>query len=209
MSNGISRRDMFGAFLGDAWKSSDKPLKSSRERIRERYFPNLLLTSHTGRSVRFYDDLIKDKMVVVNFMYATCEGICPTVMQNISKVYKAFGKRAGRDIFFYSISLKPEQDTSKVLKEYAQMHKFGGPGWLLLTGDPNDIETLRRKLGFSDPDPKIDKDTSSHIGNLRYGNEPLELWAGCPGMTDPEWIVESISFVDQPKTVRTAKGGRR
>ncbi len=36
------------------------------------YFPNVVLTSHNGEQVRFYDDLIKGKTVVINFMYATC-----------------------------------------------------------------------------------------------------------------------------------------
>ncbi len=36
------------------------------------YFPNVELTTHNGERVRFYDDLIKNKVVVINFMYATC-----------------------------------------------------------------------------------------------------------------------------------------
>jgi len=32
----------------------------------------VVLTSHNGEQVRFYDDLIKGKTVVINFMYATC-----------------------------------------------------------------------------------------------------------------------------------------
>ena len=36
------------------------------------YFPNVELTTHNGDQVRFYDDLIKGKTVVINFMYATC-----------------------------------------------------------------------------------------------------------------------------------------
>jgi cytochrome oxidase Cu insertion factor (SCO1/SenC/PrrC family) len=36
------------------------------------YFPNMELTTHNGDRVRFYDDLIKDKVVVINFMYTKC-----------------------------------------------------------------------------------------------------------------------------------------
>ena len=35
-------------------------------------FPNLVVKTHEGRNVRFYDDLLKDKIVLINFMYATC-----------------------------------------------------------------------------------------------------------------------------------------
>jgi len=41
----------------------------------------------------------------------------------------------------------------------------------------------------------IDKDKSSHSGMVRYGNEPLSLWGGCPGNTPPEWMLKEISFV--------------
>jgi protein SCO1/2 len=74
-----------------------------------------------------------------------------------------------------------------------------GPGWWFLTGKPEDIELLRRKLGFTDPDPARDADKANHIGNLRYGNEPLQLWAACPGMSNPKWIAESISWVERAK----------
>ena len=94
----------------------------------------------------------------------------------------------------YSITLEPEHDTPAVLRAYAREHR-AGPGWTFLTGRPADVERLRRSLGFVDPDPDLDKDKANHIGNIRYGNEPLMLWAACPGMADAPWIVESISWV--------------
>ena len=172
---------------------------SSREMIRQRYFPNVALTTHEGKKVRFYDDLLKDKIVLINMMYAKCDGICTPITMNLKKVQKLLGNRVGRDIFMYSISLKPEEDTPMMLKHYAQMHRIG-PGWLLLTGAPLDLELLRRKLGFTNPDPKLDADKSQHIGMVRYGNEALQLWAACPGMANPSWLAESVLFVDWPKT---------
>ncbi len=181
---------------------------SPRERIRQRYFPNIELTTHEGRRVLFYDDLIKDKLVVINFMYADCEGVCPTIMLNLARVQKELGQRVGRDIFIYSLTLRPEKDTPKVLNDYAKMHGVK-PGWLLLTGKPDDIETIRRRLGFVDPDPKLDRDRSNHIGNLRYGNEPLTRWGTCPGMADADFIVKSILWLDWPEEERSKKGGQK
>lgn len=172
---------------------------SSREMIRQRYFPNLTLTTHEGKKVQFYDDLLKDKIVLINMMYAKCDGICMPITMNLRKVQKMLGDRVGRDIFFYSITLKPDEDTPNALKAYARMHHVG-PGWLFLTGVPAEIELLRRKLGFTNPDPKLDADKTQHIGMVRYGNERLQLWAACPGMANASWIRESVSFVDWPKT---------
>lgn len=164
---------------------------SGRERIRRRHLPNVELIAHTGRRVRFYDDLIKDRKVIINCMYAACEGICLPVTRNLVRVQALLGDRVGRDIFMYSITLKPADDRAAGLREYAERHHVGA-GWLFLTGAPPDIEHLRRALGFTYADPAEDADVSNHVGMLRYGVEPLTRWAACPGMARPEHIVRSI-----------------
>ena len=168
---------------------------SSRAKLQARYFPNFEVTTHEGKKVRFYDDLVKDKIVVINFMYAQCEGICAPITRNLKRVQSLLGKRVGRDIFMYSISLKPEEDNPQKLKHYVQMHRIK-PGWTFLTGKPDEIDTLRRKLGFSDSKAKLDKDLTNHIGMIRYGNEARQWWAMCPGQANPPWIVESILWMD-------------
>ena len=185
-----------------------KRIKTPRERIAERYFPNVALTTHEGKKVRFYDDLMKGKIVIINFMYAKCEGSCPGTTANLLKLQQLLGDRVGKDIFMYSITLKPEQDTPEVLGRYAKAYKTK-PGWLFLTGDPNDVELLRRSLGFIDRDPARDAVKSNHIGMLRYGNEPLMLWAGCPGMMQPSKIAHVIGLVDWPKAEEARRGGER
>lgn len=177
----------------------------SRDRTQARYFPNVEMTTHEGKKVRFYDDLIKDKIVIINFMYAECKGICPGITANLLKVQKLLGNRIGRDIFMYSITLKPEEDSPQDLRHYAQMHKVK-PGWLFLTGKPDEIDALRRKLGFSNTNPKLDNDKTNHIGMIRYGNEPRQWWAMCPGQAHAQWIVESILWMDGPKRVQTQQG---
>ena len=190
-----------GSLLAHAQTPESRPKFmdiSSRERIRQRYFPNLVLSTHEGRKVRFYDDLVKDKIVIFNMMYAKCEGVCMPITRNLVNVQKLLGDRVGKDIFMYSFTLKPEEDTVMALKHYAHMHRVK-PGWSFLTGSVADMELLRRKLGYVDPDPQVDKDKSNHIGVIKYGNEPLQRWGGCPGLTTPSFIVEMLSWVDWPK----------
>lgn len=181
---------------------------SSRERIRQRYFPNLVLTNHLGHKVRFYDDLIKDKIVIINMMYAKCDGICMPITRNLLKVQQLLGDRMGRDIFMYSFTLKPVEDTVSALRHYAHMHRVK-PGWSFLTGTVADMEVLRRKLGYVDPDPEVDKDKSNHVGVIKFGNEPLERWGGCPGLSKASWIVKTLSWVDWPKDVSKGNGGAK
>jgi protein SCO1/2 len=199
----LSRRKLLGlaAMTPFAAKFSPSALTApstapmdARERIRRRYFPEITLLTQDNRQVRFYEDLVKDKIVTINFFYAHCEGICPTVMANLVKVQKLLGNPAASPVSMISITLKPEEDSPAVLKEFAEMHRIK-TGWALLTGKPEDIDRLRRSLGFTNLDPQLDQDKSQHIGNIRYGNEPLMEWAACSGMSRPEWIVENISWV--------------
>ena len=206
MAPNLSRRSWLAASLTPLAAGLVKPASktsllanhiSSREMIRERYFPNVSLITHEGKKVWFYDDLLKDRALTLNFMFAACNELCPRTTANLVKVQKLLGDRVGRDIFMYSISLKPQEDSPAVLAEYVRTHHVG-PGWKFLTGDPQDIEMLRRRLGFTDPDPQRDRDLTNHIGNVRYGNEPRQLWAACPSQADADWIVQEIRWVMQP-----------
>lgn len=192
---GLAAITPFSAFFGvtkaEASATKVGAVADARENIRKLYFPDVTVFTQDNRKVRFYQDLVKDKIVLLNFFYAHCEGICPAVTHNLAVVQKLLGERMGRDIFINSITLKPAEDTPAVLKEYERMHGIR-PGWALLTGKPDDVELLRRSLGFTDPDPLVDRDKSNHIGNIRYGSEPLVQWTALPGMTRPESIAKAI-----------------
>jgi protein SCO1/2 len=176
---------------------------SPREAIQKRNFPNVALVTHDDEPVRFYDDLIKDKFVTINMMYTSCKATCPLTIANLVRVQKLLGDRVGRDLFMYSITLDPPHDTPEVLKQYAET--FGvAKGWKFLTGKPEDIELLRRRLGFSWANQEMDKQKDFHTGNLRYGNEPNMVWGAVPGMAEPEWVKECILFADWPKKVARA-----
>jgi protein SCO1/2 len=83
----------------------------------------------------------------------------------------------GRDVFFYSVTLQPEQDTQPILKEYAEEIVEAGPGWLFLTGTPADIDRLRRAQGFYDPDPIRDADVNNHSSMARVGRDSTNRWS--------------------------------
>jgi len=161
-----------------------------------RHFPNPTLLTQDNERVAFYDDLMKSKIVLVNFFYVECTGICPAATANLVKVQELLGERVGRDIFMYSITLKPLEDRPPQLKMYQEMHGIK-PGWTLLTGQAEDCELLRRRLGFADIDPVVDRDVGNHIGVVLIGNERLDSWAACPAQTEPKQIVRTVSWMDR------------
>src|SRR5207244_9429441 len=89
------------------------------------YFPNVTLTTQDGASVRFYDDLVKGKIVAINLIYTSCTYACPLETARLAQVQKLLGDRMGRDVFFYSITIDPDHDTPAVLKAYAEQFHAG------------------------------------------------------------------------------------
>lgn len=155
------------------------------------YYPNVSLMTHEGRTVRFYDDVLRGKYVALTFMYTTCTKMCPFVTANVVRVQQLLGDRVGRDVFFYSISVQPEKDTPERLRRYARAYGVG-PGWVFMTGKRADIDLIRRRLGAVDPDPVVDARPSRHIGLVRYGHEAFGRWGAVPGEASPAWIVRAI-----------------
>jgi protein SCO1/2 len=160
-----------------------------------RRFPNVPLVTQDGDAVWFYDDLVKGKIVMFNFFYTRCDGLCTPATSNLRKVQQLLGDRVGCDMFMYSITLKPHEDTPRDLKRYREAYDVG-PGWTFLTGHPAACDLVRRRLGFADSDPKVDRDVTQHSGLVVFGNEPLDSWSACPAVTSPSEIVRAVSWVD-------------
>ncbi len=145
------------------------------------YFPNLELLTQDGAKVRFYDDVLKGKTVLINFMFTSCADVCPPMTANLARVQRLLGERLGRDIVMVSISLDPETDTPAVLKTYAG--KFDAkPGWYFLTGSKANVDGVLAKLGG------YVEDMNKHSAVLLIGNVPRGGWQKLFAMGKPEAI---------------------
>jgi len=192
-----TRRELIAGGFGRRSPAST-PARAARpaKRYGAEHFTNATLTTHEGKPVRFYDDLIRGKTVAINMMYAQCDGICPTMTANLVRVQEMLGPRVGRDVFMYSITLQPEQDTPEDLKIYAAVRGVK-PGWLFLTGAPADIRLVRYRLGFFDIDPAVDADNATHTGAVRIGNDRYDRWAMAAALAAPEQILAAINHLDR------------
>jgi protein SCO1 len=136
-------------------------------------FPNVTLRTQDNRQVRFYDDVVKGKVVVINFIFTTCTELCPLTTAKLANLQQALGEHAGRDVFLVSLSVDPEHDTPAVLKRYADRF-HAGAGWTFLTGKAADIELIQRRLGA------YPTDGTPHTGMAVYGNEASGAWSSTP-----------------------------
>lgn len=163
------------------------------------FFPNLPVVNQDGQQLKFYDDLIRDKIVILNFIFTSCTDICPIVTARMTQVEDKLGDALGRDIFIVSMTVDPENDTPERLKAYAKT--FGtGPGWTFVTGRPQDIRAINHKLG------ERSKVLSEHRNEIVLGNDATGEWQRDNVLGDLDRVVTSIremdpKFRDQPRMV--------
>lgn len=160
-------------------------------------FSNFELYTQHGKPVRFYDDLVRDRTVVINLMYSGCGEICPANTAALKLVYERIADRIERgEVTLVSISIDPVADTPERLKGYWQA--FGAkPGWLFLTGKPEDVERLRRQLGLYDPDPVRDADPTQHSGILTIGNDRADRWIALPTLMHIGQLAATIARISR------------
>jgi protein SCO1 len=153
------------------------------------YFPDVPLVTQDGKTVHFYTDLLKGKMVVINFIYTKCSDSCPMETAKLAHVQRLLGDRVGRDIFFYSISIDPERDTPAELSAYASKFHVK-PGWLFLTGEKADIESLRKKLGQAAR--AGENPLTGHSTSITLGNEATGQWMQDSALDDSNYMAVMI-----------------
>jgi|HubBroStandDraft_6_1064221.scaffolds.fasta_scaffold404113_2 protein SCO1/2 len=185
----MNRRNFFTCHVAD----KSRPSAS----LGPGYYSNGVFRTHENKQVRFYDDLIKGKISIINFMFASCDKYCPRSITCLSKLQDLLGDRLGRDMFMYSFSLKPDEDTPVKLAAYAK-GVGARPGWLFLTGSEYDLTSIRFKL-FRLDDPLLDFSVDIHASMLRIINDNNSQWTSWVLPDPPKLIREVISWVEPTK----------
>ena len=90
---------------------------------------------------------LRGKVVVVTFIYTSCNQDCPLVTERMASLRAPLGADFDSRVHFVSISVDPQFDTPAVLREYAKAHGVNAPGWSFLTGSPPVVEEVERAYG--------------------------------------------------------------
>ena len=167
-----------------------KPASTQEPRWGREYLPNVAVVDQDRRQLKFYDDLIKGKIVVISFVYTSCNSICPLTIARLAEVKDTLGDAMGRDIFFVSVSIDPIPDTPEKLKEYANAFKIG-PGWSFITGDPEHIDLIRYKLG-----ERSGKAIAQHKSEVLMFNDVTGEWSRSSVFADLGVLTMEIRGMD-------------
>jgi len=154
----------------------------------EKYFSDVELINQDGEKMRFYSDVLRDKVVVINTFFTTCTGVCPAMNRNLEKVQDALGDRLGKDVFLVSMSVDPETDTPVRLKEYSRRF-HARPGWIFLTGKKENVDWALYKLG------QYVETKDGHTTIIIMGNEPKGLWKKAFGLAKTDELMKMVEDV--------------
>ena len=155
------------------------------------YIPNSTVMTHRGNPVKFYDDLVQGKIVIISFIYTNDTDISPLTTARFTMLEDKLDGMVGREVFLLTMTVDPEHDTPERLKEYAE--RFGaGPGWLFVTGKPEDIRAINTALGERSPI------LSEHRDEIVIGNDKTGEWLRTSVFGDLDVLVATVHSLREP-----------
>lgn len=133
---------------------SDHPGASIDEAMdaREKYFesvdqsaPLATLTGPNGQSISLRD--LRDRVVILHFIYTTCTDVCPLHTEKLAEVQSLLQGTPMEDrVYFVSISTDPSRDTPDILRAYGNARGMEDSNWVPLTTAPDQPENTTREL---------------------------------------------------------------
>lgn len=160
---------------------------AATQRPAEHYFTNVELVNQNGQTMRFYDDLLHGKVVVISSFFASCHGSCPVMAANFAALQTRFGDRLGKDLVLISISVDPD-DTPAKLKAFAQQFQ-AKPGWYFITGKRENVTVALRKLG------QFVEEKNDHYNIVLIGNDRTGLWKKAFGLGPRQDLINAVQSV--------------
>jgi cytochrome oxidase Cu insertion factor (SCO1/SenC/PrrC family) len=172
--------------MGAATVLAQETTPSAEEQRARDYFTNIELVNQDGKTVRFFDDVLKDKVVIINFIFTNCEGACPLMTNKLTRVRDKLEGHIGNPIQFVSLSLDPQRDTPAAMKEFAKKHNADHAGWVFLTGKPDHLDAIIKRLG------QYTNDIEAHSTLVLAGNVNAAHWIKILPQEQPPAIAEKL-----------------
>ena len=163
--------------------------KAAAEAKARDYFSNVELVDQNGERLKFYDEVLKDNVVVISFIFTNCQSACPLMTRNLTMIRDMLREDERRNIQFVSISIDPLRDTPSAMKEFAQKHEADIDGWLWLTGQPDDVNYITKRLGSYTDDPEM------HTTTLLAANVPNAHWTKIEPNVPPNGVVARLRLL--------------
>ncbi len=147
-----------------------QPLAAVGTRDAQTWFTDTLLRDQNGNDVRFYSDVLKGRLVMLNVIFTHCNDACPLITRKLKDVREAMGEELAKQVYFISLSSDAENDSPEVLKAFAAKHGVDSPNWIFLTGDKANMDLVLARLG------QLGESPEAHSTLLIAGDVPNKRW---------------------------------
>ncbi|MNZ31531.1 hypothetical protein D3C78_488320 [compost metagenome] len=170
------------------------PVMASGEGTRDAHtwFTDTVLQDQNGRALRFYSDVLKDKVVMLNVIFTHCTDACPLITRKLREVREAMGPELASQLTFVSISSDPLNDTPAALKAFAEKQGVDSANWLFLTGDKASVDLVLGRIGQFLPSPE------QHSTQLIAGDVAGKRWSKIRPDAPPAAIAQRMQLLTQP-----------
>jgi protein SCO1/2 len=173
------------AHSADEHTGDDMAAKKASPETARIKFADVTLLDQDGKLVSLEKDLVRNKIVVMSFIYTSCTTVCPVVSSIMGKVQKQLGARVGTEVQLVSISIDPQRDDPQRLNDYARTFQQG-PGWSWLTGPPQSVTATLTGLGA------YGGDVENHSPLILVGDGNNRFWTRYYGFTDPTELARAV-----------------
>ena len=162
--------------------------------------PQSSLTTQDEKKLSLAD--LRGKVLLVSFIFTTCNGSCPATTHRMSQVQQALHQRGldtGDKVRLLSITLDPVRDSPEVLRRYQKLYDADPANWTFLTGPPDDVHQVISAWGMwarSAPNGQLDHPSRVFLvdgrGRIR---EIYNL-----NFLKPDWATQDIATLLEEST---------
>jgi protein SCO1/2 len=164
--------------------------------------PDFTLTTQDGGTLSRAD--LRGRVLLVGFIFTTCNGSCPATTHRMSRIQEALARRGltkdGR-VRLLSITLDPARDTPAVLRDYARLYDVDTASWTFLTGPRERVEKVIAAWGmWARPAANGQLDHPSRVFLVDPRGRIREIYN--LDFLKPQWVVEDVELLLREGTSR-------
>ena len=160
--------------------------------------PDFTLTTQAGKPLSRAD--LRGKVVLVGFIFTTCNGSCPATTARMSQVQQELKTHGLADrVRLLSISLDPTRDKPEVLRNYMRLYDAAPDNWDFLTGEPDAVAKVVAAWGmWAKPAPNGQLDHPSRIFLVDPHGRVREIYN--LNFLKPAWVRDDVRQLLQENT---------